>query len=74
MDAINTLSIIDTVMPNNGPYQHHPHFSGRGRKVVSKTGLSKSHPHFFPDVLEGDGLVLNNNPYQDNKYYASGQS
>ena len=31
---------IDTVLPNNDPYQGNPHSSGRGRKVVSKTGLS----------------------------------
>ena len=43
----HTHRIDDTVVPNNGPYQSHPHSSDRVEKVVSKTGLSKGNPHFF---------------------------
>ena len=62
------------IYTNNGPYQGNPHSSGRRRKVVSKTVLSKGHPNYFSDMREGDGLVLNNDPYQDHKHSTSGQS
>ena len=70
----NTHHIDDTVPPNIGPYQDHPHSSYREEKVVSKTGLYKGHPNSFPDMREGDGLVLNNDPYQDDTHSTLGRS
>ena len=69
-----THRIDDTVLPNNGLYQRNPHSSGRGGKVVSKTGLSKGYLNSFSDMREGDGLVLNNDPYQDHTHSTSGRS
>ena len=70
----HTHRIYDTVLYNTSPHQGHPYSSGRGGKVVSKTGLSKGHPNSFSDMREGDGLVLNNYPYQDHTHSTSGQS
>ena len=33
-------------------------------KLVSKIDLSKGNPNYFSIMREGDGLVLNNDPYQ----------
>ena len=66
----HTHRIEDTVLPNNDPYQGHPHSSCRAGKVVSKTG----HPNYSSDTSEGDGLVLNNDPYHDHTHSTSWRS
>ena len=69
----HTQRIYDIFLPTNGAYQAHTHSSGRGGKVVSKTGHSEGHPK-CSDMREGDGLVLNNDLYQGNTPSTSGRS